>query len=158
MRSLLFMLYCINIQFDYDYAEQFKIVCFFTSDPLTLPLFADRVACGFPSPAQDYVESRLDIGKLLVRHPNATYFVRASGESMIGVSGWRSADRRQRPDAGARQYRDRRGGRRIHRQKLQRHPDVRLLPMNPAYAPIVFDDEAQLEIFGVVTFIVYAAR
>lgn len=34
-------------------------------------------------PAQDYVESRLDIGKLLVRHPNATYFVRASGESMI---------------------------------------------------------------------------
>ena len=37
-------------------------------------------------------------------------------------------------------------------------PDVRLLPMNPAYAPIVFDDEAQLEIFGVVTFIVYAAR
>ena len=41
------------------------------------------MACGFPSPAQDYVESRLDIGKLLVRHPNATYFVRASGESMI---------------------------------------------------------------------------
>ena len=76
------MLYCINIQFDYDYAEQFKIVCF-SPVILTLPLFADRVACGFPSPAQDYVESRLDIGKLLVRHPNATYFVRASGESMI---------------------------------------------------------------------------
>ncbi|MEX0631800.1 hypothetical protein M8494_05960 [Serratia ureilytica] len=27
---VLFMLYCINIQFGYDYAEQFKVVCFFT--------------------------------------------------------------------------------------------------------------------------------
>ena len=54
---------------------------------LTLPLFADRVACGFPSP-QDYVESRLDIGKLLVRHPNATYFVRASGvDRSTAISG-----------------------------------------------------------------------
>lgn len=60
-----------------------RLYAFSPGDPLTLPLFADRVACGFPSPAQDYVESRLDIGKLLVRHPNATYFVRASGESMI---------------------------------------------------------------------------
>ncbi|BEN74176.1 hypothetical protein SMKC081_23210 [Serratia marcescens] len=55
-----------------------RLYAFSPGEPLTLPLFADRVACGFPSPAQDYVESRLDIGKLLVRHPNATYFVRAS--------------------------------------------------------------------------------
>ncbi len=48
-----------------------------------LPLFVERVVYSFPSPAQDYVESRLDIGELLVRHPNATYFVRASGDSMI---------------------------------------------------------------------------
>ncbi len=51
-----------------------RLYAFSPGEPLTLPLFADRVACGFPSPAQDYVESRLDIGKLLVRHPNATYF------------------------------------------------------------------------------------
>jgi DNA polymerase V len=50
-----------------------RLYAFSPGEPLTLPLFADRVACGFPSPAQDYVESRLDIGKLLVRHPNATY-------------------------------------------------------------------------------------
>ena len=41
---------------------------------IDLPLFLDRVPCGFPSPAQDYVESRLDLNKLLW-HPNATYFV-----------------------------------------------------------------------------------
>ena len=63
-----------------------RLYAFLPGEPLTLPLFADRVACGFPSPAQDYVESRLDIGKLLVRHPNATYFVRASGE--MERAGW----------------------------------------------------------------------
>ena len=78
----LFMLYCINIQFDYDYAEQFKIVCFFTGDPDVTAVCRSR-GLRLSFPAQDYVESRLDIGKLLVRHPNATYFVRASGESMI---------------------------------------------------------------------------
>jgi len=37
-----------------------RLYAFSPGDPLALPLFADRVACGFPSPAQDYVESRLD--------------------------------------------------------------------------------------------------
>ncbi|HIF7413496.1 DNA polymerase V subunit UmuD, partial [Klebsiella pneumoniae] len=30
-----------------------------------LPLFAERVPCGFPSPAQDYVEDRLNLNTLL---------------------------------------------------------------------------------------------
>ena len=37
------------------------------------PLFSDLVPCGFPSPAQDYVEKRIDLNDLLVRHPSATY-------------------------------------------------------------------------------------
>lgn len=54
----------------------------------TLPLFSDLVKCGFPSPAQDYIEQRLDIHDLIVRHQSSTYFVRASGDSMIdaGIS------------------------------------------------------------------------
>lgn len=38
---------------------------------IELPLFLERVACGFPSPAQDYVEDRLDLNRLAVRHPSA---------------------------------------------------------------------------------------
>ncbi|MDU3077954.1 MAG: S24 family peptidase, partial [Mixta calida] len=49
---------------------------------LRLPLFVERVPCGFPSPAQDYIEQRLDLNDLLVQRPSATYFVRASGDSM----------------------------------------------------------------------------
>ena len=45
------------------------------SPPLMLPLFSERVPCGFPSPAQDYVEDRLDLNKLLIKHPSASLCV-----------------------------------------------------------------------------------
>lgn len=50
-----------------------------------LPLFASRVPAGFPSPAEDYIERALDLNEHVIQHPAATYFVRASGESMMGV-------------------------------------------------------------------------
>jgi len=39
----------------------------------------------FPSPADDFREKRLDITDLLVPHPTSTYFMRTSGEAMVGV-------------------------------------------------------------------------
>ncbi len=50
-----------------------------------LPLFCDLVPCGFPSPAQDYVEKCTDLNELLVKHPSATYFVKSSVDSMNGA-------------------------------------------------------------------------
>ncbi|WP_324029244.1 hypothetical protein GC087_21240 [Pantoea sp. JZ2] len=35
---------------------------------------------GFPSPAQDYAESRIDLNKLLVSHPHATFFIKADAQ------------------------------------------------------------------------------
>jgi DNA polymerase V len=52
---------------------------------LALPLFTGKVAAGFPSPADDYVEKTLDLNELLVQKPAATFFVRAQGESMLGA-------------------------------------------------------------------------
>ncbi len=49
-----------------------------------LPFFLSRVAAGFPSPAEDYEEGRLDLNDFIT-HPAATFFVRASGESMTGA-------------------------------------------------------------------------
>ena len=48
-----------------------------------MPLFTDKVAAGFLSPADDYVEKNLDLNELLVQKPAATFFVRAQGESML---------------------------------------------------------------------------
>tara|TARA_B100001057_G_scaffold136827_1_gene136455 strand:- start:4207 stop:4563 length:357 start_codon:yes stop_codon:yes gene_type:complete len=43
------------------------------------------VAAGFPSPADDYVEVGIDLNEQLIRHPISTFFLRVSGDSMIGA-------------------------------------------------------------------------
>jgi DNA polymerase V len=52
---------------------------------LALPLIYSGVQAGFPSPADDHVDARLDLNEHLIRHPAATFFVRAIGDSMIGA-------------------------------------------------------------------------
>ena len=56
-----------------------------TPSNLELPLFSAKVPAGFPSPADDHIEGKLDLNEHLVRRPAATFFVRASGESMRGA-------------------------------------------------------------------------
>lgn len=50
---------------------------------VSIPLFSDLVPCGFPSPAQDYIEKGIDLNELCISHPAATYFVMATGTSMV---------------------------------------------------------------------------
>ena len=52
--------------------------------PLTLvPLLKFKFPAGFPSPAADYVETRIDLNKLLIKHPSFTFFAYAEGDSMF---------------------------------------------------------------------------
>ena len=53
--------------------------------PIHRPLVSFSVAAGFPSPADDYIEGRIDLNEHLIRHPAATFFVRVSGDSMSGA-------------------------------------------------------------------------
>ena len=50
---------------------------------MTLPLFSNAVAAGFPSPADDHLEGTLDLNEHLIKRPAATFFVRVSGDLMI---------------------------------------------------------------------------
>lgn len=52
---------------------------------LRLPLYTSRVQAGFPSPADDFIENRLDLNEYLIRHPAATFFTIVAGDSMEGV-------------------------------------------------------------------------
>lgn len=52
---------------------------------LTIPLFTERCAAGFPSPAADYTESELDLNEYCIRRRHSTYFVRAIGNSMTDI-------------------------------------------------------------------------
>ena len=50
-----------------------------------IPIFTSRVQAGFPSPADDHLEDTLDLNTHLIHHKEATFFVKAQGESMIGA-------------------------------------------------------------------------
>ena len=117
-----------------------------------------KVAAGFPSPAEDYVEGSLDLNTYLVKHPAATFFVRVTGDSMIGAGihpdDLLIVDRSLEPadkkvviavvegDITVKRFR-RRGGR------------VFLEPENDAYAPLEVTDGMAFEVWGVVTSVVH---
>lgn len=130
---------------------------------LSIPMFASRVPAGFPSPAQDYVEESLDLNQLCIQHPTATYFVRASGESMLDAGIYnndvlvvdRSITARHGDIVVASLDHS------FTVKKLETTPSLRLIPMNADnddYHPLEIEDGIEFEIFGVVTFVVHALR
>ncbi|WP_392562259.1 translesion error-prone DNA polymerase V autoproteolytic subunit [Orbus sturtevantii] len=122
-----------------------------------VPFFLESISAGFPSPAQDFIEKRIDLNELLIKHPSATYLLRASGDSMI--EGQISSgdilvvDSAKTPVHGDIVIASLSGEFTV--KKLQLGESVALLPMNPNYEPIIIKDESQLEIFGVVTFVIH---
>src|SRR6218665_2455541 len=52
-------------------------------DGILVTLIDARVPAGFPSPAMDYMEEQIDLQKVLVPHPQATFYFRVTGYSMI---------------------------------------------------------------------------
>lgn len=49
---------------------------------LTLPFFSASVKAGFPSPADDHLQRKIDLNEELILHPAATFLVRVAGDSM----------------------------------------------------------------------------
>lgn len=116
-----------------------------------------RVPAGFPSPADDYVEKRLDINEHLVRHPAATFLFDVTGDFMIhaGILDGdkvvvdRSIERIDYHIVVALVR-----GERTLKRLFRRGQRVELRPENPAFKPIVFNDGDELEIWGVVVGVV----
>ncbi|WP_116472828.1 translesion error-prone DNA polymerase V autoproteolytic subunit [Zobellella maritima] len=125
-----------------------------------LPLILERAQCGFPSPAQDYVEQAIDLNDLCIKHPAATYLVRAGGESMLNA-GIRPGD----VLVVDRSLEARHGDVVIAAvngemtcKYLALRPRVRLVPANNRFRPIEFADGETLDVFGVVTNVIHAFR
>lgn len=130
---------------------------------LSIPMFASRVPAGFPSPAQDYVEESLDLNQLCIQHPTATYFVRASGESMLDA-GIHNNDVLVVDRSITARHGDIVVASLDHSftvKQLETSPTLRLMPMNKDseyYRPLDINDGIEFEIFGVVSFVVHALR
>ena len=126
---------------------------------LSLPLFTGKVAAGFPSPADDYVEKNLDLNELLVQKPAATFFVRAQGESMLGAGIHSNdilvVDRSLEVVPGKVVICAINGELTVKR--LERvNEQWQLKAENPAYADIVIHEELELVIWGVVTNVIHS--
>ena len=133
-------------------------------DPVTrrpMPFFAETISAGFPSPADDYIDRRLDLNELLVRHPAATFFVKVSGDSMTGA-GISSGDilivdRAETPGTGSIIIAALNGELTVKR--LVRDGDALLLaPENSAYRPIGITPEMDFQVWGVVIHVIRTVR
>ena len=123
------------------------------------PLFASQVCAGFPSPADDYLEGRLDLNEHLIRHPAATFFVRAAGDSMTGAGIHHGdiliVDRALEAKDGAVVIAVLDGEltvKRLARSGARGY----LMPDNSRYAPIELGDETEVTVWGVVTHVIHA--
>ena len=116
------------------------------------------VAAGFPSPAEDYVEGKLDLNQHLIKHPAATFFVRVAGDSMI--------------DAGIHpgdilivdrsiEAIDKKvviaiiDGELTVKRIRKTNSRVYLVPENSNYNPMQIKEEMNFEIWGVVTSVIH---
>lgn len=119
-----------------------------------LPLFGYRVTAGFPSPADDHVEDRLDLNELLVQHREATYFLRVKGDSMVGAGIHPGdiivVDCSIDAQDGHVVVAEVNGELTVKRlRQVAGVPELH--PENPAYPVICFQDGQELRIWGVVT-------
>jgi DNA polymerase V len=133
----------------------------FTEHPskLSLLFFAGKVAAGFPSPADDYVEKTLDLNELLVQKPAATFFVRAEGESMLGAGIHPNdiliVDRSIEPVPGKIVICALNGELTVKRLEHD-GKQWQLKAENPAYSDIAIYEELDMVIWGVVTNVIHS--
>ncbi|MEI8012645.1 MAG: translesion error-prone DNA polymerase V autoproteolytic subunit [Candidatus Omnitrophota bacterium] len=122
-----------------------------------IPFFLMPVSAGFPSPADDFIESQLDLNKHLVHHPAATFCVRAKGDSMINVGIFPGSilivDRSLKPHQDSIVLAVVDGDFTVKR--LRREKGVfRLYPENPAYQAMEITAERDFFVWGVVIHVI----
>lgn len=124
-----------------------------------LPFFTERVAAGFPSPAQGYMEAPLDLNQLCIRQQEATFLLRVEGDSMLEAGIFPDdilvVDRSLEPSHGDVVVASLNGEFTV--KELRLRPQPMLVPRNPHYAAIPLADQ-DWELFGVVTFSLHAHR
>ena len=126
-----------------------------TSINLPLVLFDSPVMAGFPSPAADHAQQRIDLNDHLLLHREASFLFRVRGNSMTGVGIFdgdtiivdRSIDAKHNHIVLAVIDDDFTIKRLYKRGKV-----IRLIAENPEFEPIDFKEGQELRIWGVVTF------
>ena len=125
------------------------------------PLVAWHISCGFPSPAEDYRESELDINELVIAHPDATFYVRVSGDSMEGAGIFegdvlvvdRALDARNNTIIVALV-----NGEFTVKRLTMSGDTLFLMPENPHYEPLPITEEMEFRVWGIATYVIHRLR
>jgi len=119
-----------------------------------IPLYSSHVRAGFPSPADDYIESMLDLNEHLIKHPAATFVVKVSGDSMkdIGIHSGSLllVDKSIAPVHGKIVVAALNGELTVKRLSIGKDK-VLLVAENPDYPAIEITEDLDMVIWGVVT-------
>ena len=118
--------------------------------------FAPSVRAGFPSPAEDYLNESLDFNRDLIKHPEATFYGRVQGDSMIGAGicdgDIAVIDRSIEAEHGnvVVAYINNEFTVKFLDLTHKREGYIELKPANDAFQPIRIDDNDNFEVWGVV--------
>lgn len=118
-----------------------------------IPMFATPIRAGFPSPAEDYIEQKIDLNRDLIKNPDATFYGRVAGDSMeplIHVGAMIVIDRAAETCHGD-IVMAHLGGE-FCMKKLWMPPGrgIMLISENPAYQPIRVTGEMEFTVWGKV--------
>lgn len=140
--------------------RNFDILGFSNNTKHELPLILARISAGFPSPADDHIEKKLDLNEYLIKHPAATFFVRVEGESMINA-GIHSGD--ILIVDRALEVRNNNiviahiNGEFTVKRIRKDNDNLFLMPESDLFKPLKITDEMDFELWGVVTFVIHQA-
>jgi DNA polymerase V len=120
-------------------------------------LAEERISAGFPSPADDFKETRISLDRELVKNKEATFYARVSGDSMIGAGlddgDLLVIDRSKNPVNGKIAICLIDGEFTVKRIKKEKNK-LYLMPENKNYKPIELKEENELIIWGVVEYVI----
>lgn len=123
------------------------------SKRLARPFLLSRVSAGFPSPADDYIESRIDLNRDLILHPLATFYARIVGDSMetlIKEGELLVVDRMVETKNNDIVFARLEDDFCIKRLRILDDGSVWLYPENTSYAPLKIEMEMDFEVWGKV--------
>lgn len=140
-----------------DSLAESRLFALAQTDEILIILVDGSVCAGFPSPADDYIQSRIDLNRELIRNPDATFGIWIQGDSMQGDGiddgDFVLVDRSLEPINGAVAVCVLNQDFTVKRIE-KKGKRIRLLPANPAFEPIEIQEGDELTIWGVVTYVI----
>jgi len=137
-----------------------KVINFFTpkkENGIGQWLAEEGISAGFPSPADDFKETRISLDRELVKNKEATFYARVSGDSMVGAGlddgDLLVIDRSKNPENGKIAICLVDGEFTVKRIKKEKNK-LYLMPENKKYEPIELREENELIIWGVVQYVI----